>query len=105
MVHCEQRASHSLAAFEQESLRTRLASLLNATLGAVTPDSVAVWSEMLRYIAANRDPRRFQWLAQIVLSLSDNISDDTGGGALSLVSLPHPFFLHHSPTLSPRVWH
>jgi hypothetical protein len=86
------RASHSLAASEQESLRTRLASLLTATLGAVTPDSVAVWSEMLRYIAANRDPRRLQWLAQIVLSLSDNISDDTGGGALSLVSLPHRFF-------------
>ena len=84
------RASHSFGAAEQESLRTRLASLLTATLGAVTPDSVACWSEMLRYIAANRDPRRFQWLAQIVLSLSDNISDDTGGGALSLVSLLHP---------------
>ena len=80
------RASHSLGAEAQDQIRTRLSTLLAPTLAAVPPDSVAVWSEMLRCVAANRDPRRLQWLTQIVLALSDSISDDAGGGALALVS-------------------
>lgn len=78
------RASHSLPAGDQDKLKVRLTTLMTTTLGAAPPDSVGAWCEMLRYVAANRDPRRLQWLTQIVLALSDSISDDTGGGALSL---------------------
>ena len=38
----------------------------------------------MRFIAANRDPRRLQWLTQIVLDLSDSLGDDASGGALAL---------------------
>ena len=84
------RASHSLAPADQDMLRSRLAPLLTTTLAALPPDAVAAWSEMLRYVASNRDPRRLNWLTEIVLGLSDSISDDTGGGALTLVALFPP---------------
>ena len=98
------RASHSLSAGDQDKLKGRMTTLMTATLGAAPPDSVNAWSEMLRYIAANRDPRRLQWLTQIVLALSDSISDDTGGGALSLVFVCRVvcilFWLHMSSRLT-----
>lgn len=78
------RASHSLATADQDKLKARLGALLTTSLTSLSPSSVDAWAEMLRYVSANRDPRRLTWLTQIVLGLSDSISDDAGGGALAL---------------------
>jgi proteasome activator subunit 4 len=82
------RASHSLAPADQEKLHARLGPLVSSTLASLSPNSVGAWAEMLRYVSANRDPRRLNWLTGVVLGLSDSIGDDSGGGALALVSPP-----------------
>ena len=82
------RASHSLTPADQEQLHARLGPLVSSTLASLSPNSVGAWAEMLRYVSANRDPRRLNWLTGVVLGLSDSIGDDSGGGALALVSAP-----------------
>lgn len=66
----------------QQELWRALDEPLGTALRACSVESLSDWQEMIRFVAYNRDPRRLQWLARLLLQLEP--ADATSATSLAL---------------------
>eukprot|EP00960_Hanusia_phi_P031145 749106-Hanusia_phi.AAC.2 len=69
------RASNHWQHAQGSQVREKLGRILKDTLSRAAPDTVGDWCEMMRFTTSTRDPRRLNWLSEIVTSLCSANND------------------------------